>query len=128
MRDLYSNIKTATAIRPQVHSDSATGGAIDLIGANAACVVVTTGAINGAGDLSIKLQDSDTTTPADFVDVAASLVDSNAPTPLEADSDYRLGYRGHKRYIRAVMTKAGGEWVQAAAVCVLGDLAEAPAA
>lgn len=128
MRDFYSNVKTVTAIGPATHSATATGGAIDLKDARKACLAIATGSVNGSGDFSISLQESDTTTPGDFTDAPASLVDTNAPASLEADSDYRLGYRGHKRYVRAILTKAGGTSIQASAVMMLADLAEVPVA
>lgn len=126
MRDLYSNIKTVAAIAPAVQSASVSGAAIDLKGANRAAVVLNTGAIVSSGDFSAKIQESDTTTSGDFVDVDSALVDSNAPSTLEAASCYRFGYRGHKRYIRLVLTKAGGTSIAAGAVGVLSDLAERP--
>lgn len=126
MRDLTSNIGAAVAIAPAVHTATATGGAVDLKGFNRVAVVVATGAVAGDGDFSVKLQDSSDGT--NFADVAAHYADSNAPATLEANSVYKLGYRGHKRYIRAVLTKASGTSIAASAVAVLGDPAVAPVA
>ncbi|WP_127113052.1 hypothetical protein [Shimia sediminis] len=128
MRDLYSNIKAEAAIAPAVQSASKDGDAIDLKNAGRAAFVLNTGAIVSSGDFSAKLQESDTTTPGDFTDVAATQVNSDAPATLEAASTYRLGYRGHKRYARIVLTKAGGTSIAAGAVAVLGDLRDRPEA
>lgn len=128
MRDLYSNIKAAAAIAPAVQAATISGAAIDLLGANRAAFILNTGAIVGAGDFSAKLQESDTTTSGDFADVAADSVDSDAPATLEENSTYRLGYRGHKRYARIVLTKAGGTSIAAGAVAVLSDLRDRPVA
>lgn len=128
MRDLYSNIKTVPAIAPAVQSANANGVAVDLKGANRVAFVLNTGAISGSGDFSAKVQESDTTTSGDFADVDAALVDSNAPDTLEAASCYRLGYRGHKRYVRLVLTKASGTSIAAGAAAVLSDLRERPVA
>lgn len=128
MRDLYSNFKAIAAIEPSVKSASVNGDAIDLKGANRMAFVLNTGAIAGSGDFSAKIQESDTTTSGDFADVDAALLNSDAPATLEAASCYRLGYRGHKRYVRLVLTKASGTSIAAGASAVLSDLAERPVA
>lgn len=128
MRDLYHNIKTVAALAPAVQSASIDGAAIDLKGANRVVFVLNTGAVVSSGDFSAKLQESDTTTPGDFTDVAATQVDSDAPATLAADSSYRLGYRGNKRYARIVLTKAGGTSIAAGAAAVLSDLRTRPEA
>ncbi|MGR3639074.1 hypothetical protein [Alterinioella nitratireducens] len=128
MRDLTSNIRTVSAFAPAVQSASVNGSAIDLKDAGRVAFVLNTGAIVSAGAFSAKLQESDTTTSGDFADVAADLIDSDAPATLEATSTYKLGYRGFKRYVRIVLTKAGGTSIAAGAVAVLSDLAERPEA
>ncbi|MDU9005751.1 hypothetical protein [Sedimentitalea todarodis] len=128
MRDLYSNIKTEPAIAPAVQTANVNGTAVDLKGANRVAFVLNTGAVAGSGVFSAKIQESDTTTSGDFADVATSHVDSDAPTTLEAASCYRLGYRGHKRYVRLVLTRASGTSIAAGAAAVLSDLANRPVA
>ena len=128
MRDLYHNIKAVAALAPAVQSASVDGAAIDLKDANRAAFVLNTGAVAGSGDFSAKLQESDTTTPGDFTDVAAAEVDTDAPATLAAASTYRLGYRGYKRYARVVLTKASGTSIAAGAVAVLSDLRDRPEA
>lgn len=125
MRDMYHNIAAVPALAPAVQAAAINGAAIDLKGANRAAIVVSTGAIVGSGDFGVKLQDSDAS-GSGFVDVAAELVDSDAPATLVADSSYRLGYRGFKRYVRVVVTKAGGTSIAAGAAAILSDLAERP--
>jgi hypothetical protein len=127
MRDLYSSIDAAVALAPAVLTASVSGPAIDLRGANRAAVLVTTGAIAGAGVFGVKLQESDTPSSGDFADVPADLVDSDAPAILAADSAYRLGYRGHKRFLRLAATRAGGTSIALGAVAVRSDLAQRPA-
>ena len=128
MRDLYSNIKAVAALAPSVKSASVDGAVVDLKGANRAAFVLNTGAIVSSGDFSTKLQESDTTTPGDFSDVAATQVDTDAPATLVAASTYRLGYRGNKRYARIVLTKAGGTSIAAGCVAILSDLHQRPEA
>lgn len=127
MRDLYSNIGAVLALAPAVQSASIDGIAVDLKGYNAAAFVVNTGAIASAGDFSAKLQESDAS-GSGYADVVAGFVDSNAPATLAASSSYKLGYRGNKRYVRVVLTKAGGTSIAAGATAVLGEPAKAPVA
>lgn len=121
-RDMYSNILAIAALAPAVQSANVNGAAIDLKDAMSVAFVLNTGAIVSAGDFSAKVQESDTTTSGDFTDVAATVVDSDAPATLEATSTYRLGYRGTKRYARLVLTKAGGTSIAAGAVAILDPL------
>ena len=128
MRDLYSNIGAVPALAPAVQATAASGGAIDLQGFESVAFVVNTGAIAGAGDFGVKVQESDTDQSGDFADAAAAVVSSNAPATLEADSTYKLGYRGYKRYVRVALTKAGGTSIAAGAIAVLGNARERPVA
>lgn len=127
MRDMYSNIGAVLALIPAVKTAAGEGPAIDLKGFNRAAIVVTTGAIAGDGDFGVKLQESDVSNSG-FTDADASVVDTNAPATLTADGAFKLGYRGHKRYIRLALTKTGGTSIAAGAVAVLGDPATAPVA
>ncbi len=128
MRDLYHNIRAVAALSPAVQSATVNGAAIDLKDANRAAFILNTGAVAGAGDFSAKIQESDTTTSGDFTDVAADHFDTDAPATLAADSTYRIGYRGHKRYARIVLTKASGTSIAAGASAVLSDLRSRPEA
>ena len=127
MRDLYSNIGAVLALAPAVQASAADGLAIDTKGFNRLAIVVNTGAIVGAGDFGVKLQESDAS-GSGFADVAAAQVDSNAPATLTASSSFKLGYRGNKRYVRISLTKAGGTSIALGASAVLGDPADAPVA
>ena len=128
MRDMKSNIAAVVAIAPEVLSGNRTGGAVDLAKCNRMAFVIATGAIAGAGSFTAKVQESDTTAGGDFADAPAKYVDDGTGGPLEADRAYRIGYHGHKRYVRLVLSKASGTSIAASAVAVLGDLAETPAA
>lgn len=128
MRDLYSNIGAVLALVPAVKSAAGEGPAIDTHGFGSVAFVVNTGAIVSDGDFGVKLQESDTTDSGDFTDADASVVKSNAPATLEANSAYKLGYTGHKRYVRLALTKAGGTSIAAGAVAVLSDAQKRPVA
>ena len=126
MRDLFSNIGAGLALAPAVQSAAVQGPAIDTLGFDSIAFTVATGAIVGAGDFGLKLQESDTTTGGDFTDAAAEVVDTNAPATLAAASAYKLGYTGFKRYVRLAVTKAGGTSIAAGAIAVLGNAGERP--
>ena len=128
MRDLASNIGTVPAIAPAVLAATTTGDAVDLQGFGSAALIVATGAIVSAGDFTAKLQESDTTTSEDFSDVAAGDLVGALPASLAAASVAKVGYVGHKRYVRPVITKNGGTSIAAAAVVIKGEPAEAPVA
>jgi hypothetical protein len=120
MRDLYSNINTLQAIAPAVQAATINGATIDTQNYTGAAFALNTGAIVGAGDFGASVEESD-----DGTTWAAAPVDhvqTDAPATLLAASTYRLGYVGWKRYIRLVLTKAGGTSLAAGAVAVLSPL------
>ena len=118
MKDLRSKIAAVAATKPAVLAATETSAPIDLQGYNSAVVIVSTGAIAGAGDYTTKLEHSDTTTGGDFTAVAAGDLLGAFPASLAADSVYRVGYKGPKRYIRAVTTKNSGTSIAAAVLVV----------
>jgi hypothetical protein len=128
MRDLASNLGISLALSPAVQSATIKGNAIDLLGYERAMLVINTGSVAGSGDYTAKMQESDTTTDGDFTDVVAAQLVGSLPATLEADSAYRQGYLGHKRYIRVVVTKNSGTSIAAGAVAVLGDAHKRPVA
>jgi hypothetical protein len=126
MRDLASNIGAVAALAPAVTSAAANGAAIDTLGFGSVAFILSTGAIAGDGDFGVKVQESDTDVSGDFTDAAAAVVDTSAPATLAATSAYKLGYRGHKRFVRLALTKAGGTSIAAGAVAILGNAAQRP--
>jgi len=127
MRDLYSNIGAVLALAPAVKTAAGDGVAIDTYGFVSVAFVVNTGAVAGAGDFGVKLQESDAS-GSGFTDVAAAQVRSNAPATLAASSSYKLGYLGFKRYVRLALTTAGGTSIAAGAVAILSDAQKRPVA
>ena len=121
MRDLASNIGAVAALAPAVQSAAASGAAIDTLGFGSVAFILSTGAIAGDGDFGVKVQESDTDVSGDFTDATA--VD-DAPAPRR--QPYKLGYRGHKRFVRLALTKAGGTSIAAGAVAILGNAAQRP--
>ena len=97
---------------------------IDMQGFQALTVALTTGTVTDAGTaegFTLKLQHSDTTVGTDFVDCATSdVIGANLTVTSDDDDDKAIGtigYRGNKRYVRAVITGTTGT---NAVVVVLG--------
>ncbi|MEF2071906.1 hypothetical protein [Consotaella aegiceratis] len=129
MRDIVNNIKAVVAAPSATRSASYTGDPVDLIGFDSAALVVNTGAVTGSGDMTVALQESDTTTSGDFTDVAADHLQGDGLTdPLEANSTTKIGYRGFKRYLRAVLTLNSGTSVSTGALFILGNAHDRPVA
>ncbi|MGB3831213.1 MAG: hypothetical protein WA975_05035 [Mesorhizobium sp.] len=129
MRDLANNIGVALALSPAVQAATIKGNTIDTASFGSVAFVINTGAIASAGDFTVKVQESDTTTDGDFTDaVAADLTGDTLPASVEADSSYKVGYVGNKRYVRVVATKNGGTSVAIGAIAVKGHADSRPVA
>jgi len=127
MRDLANSLGAVNALSPAVQAATVKGNAIDLLGFGAVMFSIVTGAIAGSGNFTVTVQESDTTTDGDFTDVAsANLSGSNLANPLAADTAYKVGYIGNKRYARIVATKNSGTSIAACAVAVKGRAASKP--
>lgn len=128
MKDTFHDNAAVASLAPAVVAATTKGAHADLRGYGSALLLINTGAIAGDGDYVVTMQESDTTTDGDFVDVAAKDLLGTLPATLEADKAYQQGYIGKKRYVRAVITKAGGTSIAAGAVFVLSHPAMAPVA
>lgn len=117
MRDIYNSIAADLALAPAVQSAAVQGPAIDTKGAKALAFVVNTGAIVGAGDFGVTLQESADGSTG-WANAVPIVIDSDAPATLAASASYRLGYRGFARFVRLSLTKAGGTSIAAGAVAV----------
>lgn len=126
MRDLASNIGIAATLVPAVQTATLKGSAVDIYGYESAALVVNTGAIASDGLYVMSIQESDTTTDGDFTEVADADLVGSLPDALGASSVYKVGYIGHKRYLRAVITKTSGTSIAAGAVVVLGNAHNRP--
>lgn len=128
MRSLEPNISAVQMIAPAVWTGNNTAAATDLLGFESACLAINTGAIAGSGDFSIELQESDDTAGGTFTAVASEHLTGAVPSTLEADSIYRLGYIGHRRYIRTVLTRNSGTSIALGAVLIKGHPHDVPVA
>lgn len=128
MKDAYSAIGVVATLAAADFAATTKGSAVDLQGFNSATLIINTGAITAAGKYDVRLQESSTTTDADFTDVPAKALLGVLPADLAASTVYKQGYRGTKRYVRAVITKQSGTSVFASATIVRGHAADAPVA
>lgn len=106
------NFDVLTLLGAVARTTSASGSAVDLQGyvnpgGRNMKAYLDIGAITTAGDFALKLQDSDTTTAADFTDISGAsftaLTASNTTATNEA-----IHFRTAKRYVRAVSTVGNG--------------------
>lgn len=97
---------------------------LDLKGFGSAAILINFGALTGAGSILAKIQECDTTADTSFTDVASTnLIGSFTSVTAATDNLSQIvGYKGVKRYIRAVITKTGT--VTADLVAVDGIVAE----
>lgn len=128
MRELYNDVGLVQSLIPAAVAATATGAAIDLAGFDSALVLITTGAIAGSGDYTAKLQESDTTTGGDFADVDDADLVGAFPASLEADTLYKVAYRGTKRYVRTIVTKNSGTSIIAGIFIAKGHALTGPVA
>jgi hypothetical protein len=129
MRDIVHNLKAVVAAGTATRSASFTGDPVDLLGFDAVALFVNTGTVTGDGDMTVKLQESDTTTSGDFTDVDPDhLQGDGLSNPLTANSTTKIGYRGVKRYLRAVLTLNSGTSVSTGAMFILGHAYDKPVA
>lgn len=115
MRDLYNNISVSQPVAPAVATASVTSSAIDLQGFNSAAVLF---AVGGSGDTlsgsiywTLKLTECDAS-GGDYTDVVlADLHNAAATVVIDSNSEdetvVKFGYKGNKRYLKAVATKTG---------------------
>lgn len=103
LRDLKSNIDQVQSLAPAARTASANGTGADLRGYDGATVLFNVGTItDGTHTPSVEESDDNTTFSAV---AAADLIGSLSA--LASSTPQRVGYRGTKRYIRAVSTVAG---------------------
>lgn len=148
-RDLHSNIKTVQLFAPVVVTTDQNSSGLDTKGFDSAELVVLVGVtgdtLSGSVKIDLVLQDSDD--DSDYADVTeASYVlvgsDSDVSAPdangifrtiddaAEDATQYRIGYRGPKRYVRAQIDVTGTHTngTEFAVLGILGHAHERPTA
>lgn len=122
--DLVNVIGASTSLAPAARTTTANGTGIDLSGFNSAVVLLVVGAITD-GTHTPKVQESDDNST--YTDVAAAdLIGSLSA--LTASTNQKVGYKGNKRYIRAVTTITGSPSTGGiySAVVLRGDAIKQP--
>lgn len=134
MKDLYSSYKVAPAFGP-VARPAGAGIAVDLQGFEGALFAIQSGAMGAvAATYTWKLQESDVS-GSGYTDVAAGDVLGGPEVVFDqavggdANASKKLGYIGHKRYVRLFVTEATGGTPTSiiGATAVLGRPRHAPA-
>jgi hypothetical protein len=105
MFDMKSDVSFGRSANLTVGNNTQTTALVDMQGFEALTAIVNTNTITafGAG-ITFKLQHSDSTAAASFVDcTAAEVIGAVDPVASDADDDKLMGtvgYRGNKRYVR----------------------------
>lgn len=114
MRDIYRNILVTQHLHPVVATTSKTSTTIDLQGYDSANVLFAVGqsgdTLSGSLYWTLKLTHSDV--DSGYTDVElADLNNATATVVIDASSEDEtvcgFGYKGNKRYLRAVATATG---------------------
>jgi hypothetical protein len=109
MKDIYNMLDSDASINVLARAATVTGSGVDLQGYQGALAIAVIGSewVGNAGSYALKLQESaDNST---FSDVAAGDILGTQPT-LSGQigrGDILWGYKGSKRYVRAVATHTG---------------------
>jgi hypothetical protein len=103
MRDIKNNVDVQRSIAPAAITATVNGSGVDLRGYDSAMVVIDPGTITD-GTHTPKLQESDDDSA--YTDVAAGDQEGTLAV-LASNAIQRAGYKGSKRYIRAVVTVTG---------------------
>lgn len=137
MRDLAHNIKVEQVAAPAVATANITSSAIDISGGNSLAVLFAIGAsgdtLSGSIYWTLKLTECDTEsgsyTDVNAVDMHGGIGTVVIDAPSEDETVVKLGYKGSKRYVKAVATKTGTHTngTIIGIVAVKGHLADAPA-
>jgi hypothetical protein len=133
--DMIHSTKAVLALTPAALTSFGAGAAIDTAGFEALMFVIPVGAFStfsGTDKLTVKVQESDTTTDGDFTDIAAgdylgtykggtSGWDKIMDGADDDDACFAIGVRiNTKRYKRLHFTEGGTVNVPIGAVALLG--------
>jgi len=139
--DMGHNVKAVLALTPAALTTFGAGAAIDTAGFESLMFAINVGAFStfsGTDKLTVKVQESDTTTDGDFTDIAAAdyLSTYKGGTSgwdriMDAGDDdeavFSIGVRlNTKRYKRLHFTEGGTVNVPIGAVALLGHPRHAP--
>ena len=115
MKDIKNNFDAVNSIDPDDYTADENGMGIDIREFNGAAVVFSVGTVTD-GTHTPNIQESDDNSNWNDVnaeDQEGTLFD------LVSDTNQRVGYKGSKRYLRAVLTIAGATTGAQAAALVI---------
>jgi len=123
MKDLKNHIDAVNSINPDDHTATINGLGIDLQGFEGSAVVFSVGTVTD-GTHTPKIEESEDN--SNWMDVP--LTDQEGLlSDLASDTNQRVGYKGTKRYLRAVLTVSGATLgAQAASLVLRGIPHRAP--
>lgn len=121
MRDIKNNLDGVGSIDPENYTATTNGSGVDLRDFDGAMVMLQAGTISsGIGNETYIPSVEESDDNSNFSVVAASDLEG-ALADMTANSVQRIGYKGAKRYIRAVLTIGGGSpSINASALIVRG--------
>ena len=107
MRDIKNNLDGVSSIDPASVTATTNGSGVDLRDYDGAMVVFQAGtADTGSGNETYSPSVEESDDNASFSAVAASDLEGSLSN-MTANSVQRVGYKGAKRYLRAVLTLGG---------------------
>jgi hypothetical protein len=107
MRDIKNNLDGVSSIDPASITATTNGSGVDLRDFDGAMIVFQAGAVDtGNGDEIYTPSVEESNDNSSFAIVAASDLEG-ALANMTANSVQRAGYKGAKRYVRAVLTLGG---------------------
>ena len=129
MRDIKNNLDGVSSIDPASITASSNGSGVDLRNFDGAMIVFQAGTTDtGSGNETYTPSVEESDDNSVFSAVAGSDLEG-ALVNMTANSVQRVGYKGSKRYVRAVLTLGGTTpSIDAAALVVRGLPHHAPAA
>jgi hypothetical protein len=133
MRDLHNRLNFKQAFYTANADNTASAGSVDRLGYGALELLLTTGALVDAdATFALTMKESDTGAfGGEETDVAvADLLGTLALASFIFSDDnkcFKIGYRGNKRYVKAIVTPANNTGAaNIAGVWILGDPTDAP--
>lgn len=111
LKDGKARIEVEQTIRPQAATANVTGETVDLVGWDAAAVVIDLGAwTDGTHTFEVQhAEDDGTGSPDTWEAAAAADLDGTEPVVDAADEDnttHTIGYKGRRRFLRVNATVA----------------------
>lgn len=130
-RDVRLELDPQASLVPDQYTGTANGTGIDLQGAEAALISITTGAFGGTTPTgSYKVQESDLL-GSGYTDVAdTDLIGATGNTSgvaLAASTNVKVSYIGAKRFVRVIVSAVGGSTpiIRAGATVIRAHLRQA---